>query len=97
MNWPTNLHKLFLLLGLATLLFACENPKNIGLELQQPQGLVGVVFTDTVTLKTSTVFVDSINTTNSAFLLVGQCNDPQMGQLKARSYFTFRPGSSILT
>ncbi len=91
MNWPTNPHKLLLLFSLAIFLFACENPKNIGLELQQPQGLVGVVFTDTVTLKTSTVFIDSLNTTNSAFLLVGQCNDPQMGQLKARSYFTFSP------
>ncbi|MGD1840533.1 MAG: DUF4270 family protein [Thermonemataceae bacterium] len=69
---------------------ACEDPSDIGLGLQ-PQNVLGVAFTDTVTVTTSTVLVDSVNTTNSILLIAGQYNDAQLGLVTASSFFTLTP------
>ncbi|GAB4128102.1 MAG: hypothetical protein OHK0045_16330 [Raineya sp.] len=68
---------------------ACNKSTTIGSELQ-PQNL-GVVFTDTSTIETSTVFVDTIATSNRELLLAGEYTDPHLGRVKAKAFFNVQP------
>lgn len=73
------------------LLSSCEEPEQIGFELQ-PQNDVGVFFSDTFTVEASTVLLDSIQTSGSFVLLAGNYNDSQFGNIQTRSYFELRGG-----
>lgn len=64
-------------------LTACEDPKDIGLELQD-ENLIGTEFTDTLTIRTGTVFQgDSILSFRSQPPLLGQYVDPVLGKVRA--------------
>ncbi|MBX0333761.1 DUF4270 domain-containing protein [Pontibacter sp. HSC-14F20] len=64
-------------------LTACEDPKDIGLELQD-ENLIGTEFTDTLTIQTGTVFQgDSISSFRSQPPLLGQYIDPVLGKVRA--------------
>lgn len=71
------------------MLSSCNQSTSIGSELQ-PQNL-GVVFTDTTTILASTVFVDTIATTNRELLLAGEYTDPYLGRVKASAFFNVQP------
>lgn len=73
----------------ALLWSACNKSTTIGSELQ-PQNL-GVIFTDTVSIETSTILLDSIATTNREIILAGEYTDPVLGQIKAASFFNVQP------
>ncbi len=76
----------------ALLFTACELPREIGL----PTGnLVDVRYTDTLTIKTSTVLLDSIRTSATSQLLVGSYIDPIFGKISARAYAEFAPTSFV--
>lgn len=64
-----------LLIGAALMLFGCESPSEIGLELDPNENNVGVYEKEFV-LPSSVILYDSINTTNDTRLLVGRFNDP---------------------
>jgi hypothetical protein len=68
------------------ILFACEDPSDIGSSLISTNQ-VSVFFTDSLTVRTSTLLLDSVNTTNVNILLAGKYNDPLLGQTEARTYF----------
>ncbi|MDO1447526.1 DUF4270 family protein [Rhodocytophaga aerolata] len=77
-------------------LFACEEPGDIGLDIKNPGQSFGVQYTDTVTVQTSTVLVDSVRTSlrngliipaSNRYLLSGAYTDPQLGNVSATSYF----------
>ena len=80
---------IYLIFASSLLLMSCGKSTSIGSELQ-PQNL-GVVFTDTTSIKTSTVFVDTIATTNRELLLAGEYTDPYLGRVKARAFFNVQP------
>lgn len=81
--------KAALCLLLPVVFFACEleDPKEIGAGLNPATGSFGVVYTDTFTLRTSTVFVDSVVTSQSTRPIVGHYNDPATGTVTCRSFF----------
>ncbi len=79
----------FLLIMLLFGFFSCERSKEIGFGLV-PREEVGVFFTDTLGIKTSTVLA-RVNTTNANALLVGQYQDPVLGEVKAQTYFQVVP------
>lgn len=83
----------FSLSVLSTILFSCNKSTSIGSELQ-PQNL-GVVFTDDITIETSTILIDPINTTNREVLLAGQYTDSHLGQIKASAFFAVQPFNKI--
>ena len=60
---------------------------NIGVGLPSVQTNTGAYLVDTLTMRTSTVLRDSVVTSTSGFLLVGQATDPLLGKLTAKSYF----------
>jgi hypothetical protein len=60
-------------------LTACEDPKDIGLDLQD-ENLIGTEFTDNFTIQTGTVLQgDSILSYRTSTALVGQYADPVLG------------------
>ncbi len=76
----------------ASILVACEfnDPKDVGKGLNPLTGNFGILYTDTLTVQTSSVLVDSVVTTAGSNLLVGQYTDPTQGKVTARSFFQVR-------
>ncbi|MCC9136091.1 DUF4270 family protein [Pontibacter silvestris] len=85
------LKALFLLL-LAGAFYSCENPNDVGLELED--NTLQTLYTDTVTVNVSTVLLDSIVTSGSGTMLVGQFQDELMGKTTASSYAQVELGDS---
>ncbi|MEZ4901913.1 MAG: DUF4270 family protein [Spirosomataceae bacterium] len=69
---------------LTIFLAACEAPKEIGLP---PEVIAEVQFTDTLTVRTSTVLLDSVRTSNTQQLLAGSYYDPIFGKVSAQPFF----------
>ncbi|WP_170139296.1 DUF4270 family protein [Larkinella arboricola] len=87
-TWRVNQHpvRLSILAGLVSLvvgLVACEEPKDIGLP---PVTAIGVLYTDTLTVQTSTVQLDSVVTGRNSRQLAGQYNDPIFGKVTAKTF-----------
>ncbi|MFD1469351.1 DUF4270 family protein [Hymenobacter caeli] len=76
------------LLAAALLLAACsKTTSNLNDDLPTPAIVNRLAFyTDTVTVRTSTVLLDSVNSSSNSYLLVGRYVDPQLGTVLARSY-----------
>ncbi len=89
MNYLT---KLGFCLFFASIFFACEfnDPKDVGQGLNPLTGNFGIIYTDTLTLQTSTLLVDSVVTTAGSNLLAGEYTDPIQGKVTARSFFQVR-------
>jgi hypothetical protein len=54
-------------------------------------GSLSLSYTDTLTLKVSTVIFDSVSTLQSSRLLTGYVEDPQIGKIYASPYFRLNP------
>jgi hypothetical protein len=66
---------------LSLFLASCETPKEIGDDLFSVE--VGLNYSDTITVKSSTVLIDSIYTGSPSVLLVGSYNHPVLGTSEA--------------
>lgn len=76
-------------------IFSCEDPKDIGLDLEPQKDNFGVLFTEDLTIQTSTVLVDSVRTNSSPYFLVGRYQDPQLGTVTAQSFLQVRFGAAF--
>jgi hypothetical protein len=65
-------------------LASCDTPKEIGNDLFSVE--VGLNYSDTVTVKSSTVLIDSIYTGSPGTLLLGNFNHPVLGVTEAAFY-----------
>ncbi len=75
---------LVLFILLPVLFVSCEKePKKIGLSLQPPEDKLKVVFSDTSTLISYSVFEDSVRTDELATNLMGSMYDPVFGKTVA--------------
>jgi hypothetical protein len=74
--------------GLLLTLGACTTPGDIGVGLPDANANTGAYMIDTLTIKASTVLRDSVVTSASTNLIVGQYNDPELGKITAKSYFS---------
>jgi hypothetical protein len=74
-----------LLFGAALMLFGCESPSEVGLELNPNENNVGV-YEEVFTLPSSVILFDSLNTTNDSRLLVGRFKDPFFGDITTKSF-----------
>ena len=79
-NW---LGRLCLLVGAVAGVWACEEPKEIGLPPTTP---VGVAYSDTLTVVRETVRFDSVRSNDQSNLMVGRYNDPVFGKVQARAF-----------
>jgi len=69
---------------LSLFLVSCDTPKEIGDDLFSVE--VGLNFSDTITIKSSTVLIDSIYTGSPSTLLVGSYNHPVLGLAESSAY-----------
>lgn len=83
-TWSVKL--LFPLFGLLLFLSSCQDPQQIGSELLPQAGQISTGFTDTLTVRLSTVQQDSATTANTGLALVGRYVDPDLGPLEARTF-----------
>jgi Domain of unknown function (DUF4270) len=74
-------------------LTACEDPQEIGSEVFAQD--INVLFTDTLTVDASSILLDSVVTSGSNTLLVGNTTDPSLGLVKAASYFHMVPFDTL--
>lgn len=65
---------------------ACNSPSEIGSNFLEG-GSLSLSFIDTLSLKVSTVILDSVPTSNNGRLLVGYVDDPQTGKFSASPCF----------
>jgi len=71
---------------LAALATSCSDPGAIGNDLPTSTDKVGITYIDTFTVRTSTVLLDSIESSNSNVLMVGRYVDPRFGTIEARGF-----------
>lgn len=76
--------------GLLFGLTACEDPLKIGSDLLPAGSQAGVFFSDTFTVRASTVLLDSVLTSGSN-LLLGRYTDPAFGSVETRSFLQLAP------
>ncbi|MGI4760946.1 MAG: DUF4270 family protein [Janthinobacterium lividum] len=80
--------RLLAMLGLVVLAASCTNTtSDIGVGLPDVNTDTGAFLIDTLTVRSSTVLRDSVPSSNSQYLYVGQYTDPLVGKLTARSAF----------
>ncbi|MGI4885681.1 MAG: DUF4270 family protein [Janthinobacterium lividum] len=78
------------LLLAVVLLAGCKKGDGINDALPAPAAVNRVAFyTDTVTVRTSTVLIDSIVSSNNSWLAVGRYVDPLFGTVLGRGYVSF--------
>lgn len=78
------------------MLSACEDPATeIGADLLPNGDLISANFTDTISIKASTVLLDSIVTSSTDKVLVGRYIDPIFGTVTASGYFQITNVDSI--
>ncbi len=75
-----------LLLAVLAPLTACDQPGNIGVGPPPADAISGAYGIDTLTVRLSTIWRDSVPTSGTNFLLVGQYRDPRLGLVAATGY-----------
>ena len=85
--------KLGAVLIISALFFSCEDPSEVGLNLNPDLQNLKIQFVD-IPLEVVNVRFDSINTTNQGRLLVGNVNDPEFGRISATAFTEMRPSFS---
>jgi len=86
--------------GLALLLipffFACNDPTQLGLEINSDQSEVGVNKIE-LTLPTSTVYIDSLRTDNYTSVILGAYEDSIIGKVTATPYCQYEIYTGVLS
>lgn len=83
MTWPAKLSEiLFIVLTIAT---SCEDPSNIGLELDPENNQIGVFYQE-ISLSATVVLQDSLSTTNSGVLVYGNEESDFFGKTESIGY-----------
>ncbi len=92
-NWQPLKISIFFLFFVVT---SCEDPTTqIGSEILKPTDLISTNFTDTLTISASTILLDSIISSSTDKILVGNYNDPVFGKFKAKGFFQIANVDSI--
>jgi Domain of unknown function (DUF4270) len=83
-----NLHyyKAFIVGALLVGAVSCNSSSEIGSDFLEG-GSLSLSYIDTLSLRVSTVILDSISTSNNGRLLIGYADDPQIGKLTASPCF----------
>jgi hypothetical protein len=82
MTWPAKLTAILILFSVAT---SCEDPSNIGLELDPDNNQIGVFYQE-ISLSASVVLQDSLSTTNSGVVVYGNEQSDFFGKTESIGY-----------
>lgn len=90
-----NQKQLILLAVLLFLLMSSCVRKNISFGTIPENNYTGIIYTDTVEVKISTILTDSFATNGDSILLLGKYSDPYLGIVSARPFFQMSVPASI--
>ena len=76
----------FTLLLLGIVILSCNKPSDIGLSVQPASDKLNVRFTDTITLNTYSILIDSVRSDNASSNLLGCYMDPIFGKTYSSFY-----------
>jgi hypothetical protein len=89
--------RLLAMVGLVALAASCTNTvSDIGVGLPDANADTGAFLVDTLTVRSSTVLRDSVISSTSPYLYVGQYTDPLLGKLTAKSAFRLGLAASFV-
>jgi len=88
-------NKVTLFLCCCVALASCEDPNELGLGLVDDN--IAGKYTDTLTVRVSTVFLDSVATSGSGNMLAGQYTNPYSGTAMASTFFQVGLGATAWT
>ena len=88
MNWLPN-KNIYIVILLFLTIFSCKRGGELGDEIQPRAEALGTYFTDSLKLKTSIVYYDSMFSNVSNRVLVGYHKDPLFGTIKATPFIGF--------
>ncbi len=84
-----------LLIAIAILLLSCnDEPSEIGTMFKSGDVSYGIAYVDTVTVKASTVLLDSLPTSWTGTLLTGKYQDNKLGTIQSDAYLQLGPSST---
>jgi hypothetical protein len=84
-----------LLIAIAILLLSCnDEPSEIGTLFKSGDVSYGIAYVDTVSVKASTVLLDSLPTSWTGTLLTGKYQDSKLGTIQSTAYLQLGPSSS---
>jgi len=92
--FQSSVTKLLLCLGIVIFLSACDTDDNLDLALSTDTD-ISLTYVDTARVNVSTVYLDSVFTSGTGALLVGQVNDNLLGTTNANA--TFQIGLNTAT
>ncbi len=91
MSWPVKPLSLFILLG--GLLLACEDPSEVGFDVQPPGDSLGVIFTELPLATEITRLPSPTLPPSNPVMLVGAYDDGAFGRVQCTGYFRFLLGT----
>lgn len=71
----------------AFFIVSCDDPDDIGLSLQEQDDILNAKLIDTVSVNTTTVLLNDINTSTVQVLLTGAYDDVNFGNIVSNAYF----------
>jgi hypothetical protein len=81
-------------IAIAILLFSCsDEPSEIGNVFKSGDVSYGIAFVDTLTVRTSTVLLDSLPTSWTGTLLTGRYQDSKFGTVQSTAYLQLGPST----
>ncbi len=84
-----------LILCSALFLASCDDPNDIGLEIQPGEDLINVAFTEDFEIQTQVTLHDSIRSSRTGRILAGSLKDPLLGDVYAEGYFQLYPITAL--
>src|SRR6267154_2379440 len=83
-------------LMIVTVAMACEDPNTLAVSRVFSGNNLQTIFSDTFSVFTSTVQLDTFLTNNTGTMLIGRYKDDRLGQVSASTYFQINPANSFV-
>lgn len=86
---------IFLLMMVAVFTWTCEDPTTLSVSRTFSGNNLRTIFSDTFSVVTSTVQLDTFLTNNTGTILLGSYKDDKLGKVSSSSYLTISPTGSF--
>lgn len=83
-------------LVIVTVAMACEDPNTLTVSRVFSGNNLQTIYSDTFSVFTSTVQLDTFLTNNTKTMLIGRYNDDRLGQVSSSTYFQIGPANSFI-
>ncbi len=88
--------RLVIFLMIVTVAMACEDPNTLAVSRVFSGNNLQTIYSDTFSVFTSTVQLDTFLSNNTGTMLIGRYNDDRLGQVSSSTYFQVGAANSFL-